>query len=219
MHSVSILVDGSFFLKRYHAVYAGAKDHTSKQIVENLYTMCMKHVQNGHLHRIIYYDCHPLKKKAHNPIDGKAIDFSKSALYQQRVEIFEELRKKRKVALRLGEIQTHNQWLIKPEKTKELLKKSIDVSQLSANDVVFQMKQKGVDIKIGLDIATIAYKKLSNQIVLISADSDFVSASKLARREGLDVILDPMWNHVSATLREHIDGLKSYCPNPMFRKS
>ena len=207
-------MDGSFFLKRYRVVYPDAKNHTPKEIVENLYKMCMKHVQNDHLHRIIYYDCYPLQKKVHNPIDREAVDFSKTSQYQQRISIFEELKKKRKVALRLGEIQTHNQWLIKPEKTKELLRKNIDISQLSANDVFFYMKQKGVDIKIGLDIATIAYKKISNQIVLISADSDFVSASKLARREGLDVILDPMWNHVSPTLREHIDGLKSYCPNP-----
>ena len=45
-----------------------------------------------------------------------------------------------------------------------------------------------------------------------SGDSDFVPAAKLARREGIDFILDPMWNPISSDLFEHIDGLKTYCP-------
>ena len=36
-------------------------------------------------------------------------------------------------------------------------------------------------------------------------------AAKLARREGIDFILDPMWNAISPDLFEHIDGLKTYC--------
>ena len=44
-------------------------------------------------------------------------------------------------------------------------------------------------MKIGLDIASMAYKKQVDQIILISGDSDFVSAAKLARREGIDLYL------------------------------
>ena len=32
----------------------------------------------------------------------------------------------------------------------------------------------------------------------------------LARREGLDVILDPMGAHIAPDLSEHIDGLKTH---------
>jgi len=46
--------------------------------------------------------------------------------------------------------------------------------------------------------------------VLIRGDSDFVPAAKLARHEGLDVVLDPLWNHIAPSLHEHIDGLTSY---------
>ncbi len=65
-------------------------------------------------------------------------------------------------------------------------------------------------MKIGIDIATLAYKKLVDQIVLISGDSDFVPAAKLARREGIDFVLDSMGNHIADDLLEHIDGLQSY---------
>ena len=54
------------------------------------------------------------------------------------------------------------------------------------------MKQKGVDMNIGLDIASLAYKKQGDQIVSIAGDSDFVPAAKLARRESIDFILNPM---------------------------
>lgn len=71
------------------------------------------------------------------------------------------------------------------------------------------MMQKGVDMRIGLDIASLAYKKEVNQIVLISGDSDFVPAAKLARREGIDFVLDPLGAKVKDNLFEHIDGLNT----------
>ena len=76
------------------------------------------------------------------------------------------------------------------------------------------MTQKGVDMKIGLDIASLAFKKLVKRIVLVSGDSDFVPAAKLARKEGIDFILDPIWNNIHENLYEHIDGLTSVLPKP-----
>lgn len=48
-------------------------------------------------------------------------------------------------------------------------------------------------MRVGLDIASVSYKRQVDQIVLVAGDSDFVPAAKLARREGVDFILDPMW--------------------------
>jgi len=77
---------------------------------------------------------------------------------------------------------------------------------------------KGVDIKIGLDIASLAYKKLVDRSVLVSGDADFVPAAKVARREGIDFILDPLWNPIDPELFEHIDGLNTVCPKPKKNK-
>ena len=64
-------------------------------------------------------------------------------------------------------------------------------------------------MKIGLDIASLAYKKLVEHIVIITGDSDFVPAAKLARREGIDFILDNMGvDRISPDFLEHIDGLQ-----------
>ena len=46
-------------------------------------------------------------------------------------------------------------------------------------------------------------------MILIAGDSDFVPAAKLARREGIDFVLDPMGAAIHEELSEHIDGLVS----------
>jgi uncharacterized LabA/DUF88 family protein len=207
----AILVDGGFFIKRYRALYKPTT-LVPEQVATELWEMCRKHLTQAKsetfdLYRIFYYDCLPFDKKQHNPLSGKAIDFSKTDQYLFQVAFFEELKKKRKIALRLGVLEDNKRWIIKPLIAKELLKKTLSIDDLTENDVIYDLKQKQVDIKIGLDIASITLKKQVDQIILISGDSDFVPAAKLARREGIDFILDPMWNPIKPHLFEHIDGL------------
>lgn len=212
---VAVLVDGAFFLRRYLKIVPKAHDLSAKDLADNFYTMCMSHVKDeDYLYRILYYDCKPLTKKAHNPITKKAIDFSKTSQAKFRNDFFNELKRLRKVALRLGYIKTTNNWLINPKQTKLLLSGKVKLKDLTENDVFYEMQQKSVDMKIGLDIASLAIKKSVNKIILISGDGDFIPAAKLARREGIDFVLDPMWNNIDTNLFEHIDGLKSTIRKP-----
>ncbi len=85
------------------------------------------------------------------------------------------LLKKRKVALRLGYLNDRTgHWIIKPDRLKELLAGKIPLSALVPDDVKYDVKQKGVDMRIGLDIASLCFKKQVDQIVLVAGDSDFV---------------------------------------------
>ncbi len=63
---------------------------------------------------------------------------------------------------------------------------------LSEKDVDLSLRQKGVDMRLGIDIASITLKKQADTLILVTGDSDFVPAAKLARREGAEVILDPL---------------------------
>ncbi|MCK4664954.1 MAG: NYN domain-containing protein [Bacteroidales bacterium] len=214
----AILVDGGFFQKRYRSIFK-LKTPDPVKVATDLWEMCLKHLSQSNneqydLYRLFYYDCLPYDKKQHNPITGKAIDFSKTYQYKFQLEFFEELKKKRKVALRLGVLKDNKRWIIKSSKTKDLLKKKISIDDINEDDVIYDLSQKRVDIKIGLDIASITLKKQVNQIILISGDSDFVPAAKLARREGIDFILDPMWNPIQPHLFEHIDGRTSKIKKP-----
>lgn len=214
----AILIDGGFFLKRYRSILK-VKKLDPQRTANDLWEMCLKHLtqakgESFDLYRIFYYDCLPYDKKQHNPISGKAIDFSKTDQFKFQCEFFSKLKEKRKVALRLGVLEDKNRWIIKPTKLKDLLAKKISITDLSEDDVIFDFTQKMVDIKIGLDIASITLKRQVEQIILISGDSDFVPAAKLARREGIDFILDPMWNPIKPHLFEHIDGLVSKIKKP-----
>jgi uncharacterized LabA/DUF88 family protein len=220
MSRVAILVDLGFFLPRYRCLIErdAGTPHTAKRVATALFDTAERHVDREHgeqLYRIFVYDCKPLSKKAHNPITGRAIDFSRTPVFKFRNELHSELVCMRKVALRLGELADDSHWTVRPDPLKRLLRREISVSDLTEADLQYEVSQKGVDIKFGIDIASLAYKRLVQRIVLITGDSDFVPAAKLARREGLDVVLDPLWNHIAHSLHEHIDGLRSYwvCQN------
>jgi uncharacterized LabA/DUF88 family protein len=99
-----------------------------------------------------------------------------------------------------------------------LLRGQVRFSDLTDDDFVYDVNQKGTDMRVGLDIASVSYKRQADQIVLVAGDSDFVPAAKLARREGVDFILDPMWGPIADDLHEHVDGLRSTCPRPTSAK-
>jgi uncharacterized LabA/DUF88 family protein len=153
----------------------------------------------------------------HNPITGKSVDYGKTDEAIFRVQLHDCLRKMRKVALRLGHLSNDTPWVIKPLKVDELLKKKITFEDLTESDVMPNARQKGVDMRIGLDIASLTFKKQVDQIVLIAGDADFVPAAKLARREGIDFILDSMWRSIPPGLEEHIDGRRTTCPKKPLR--
>ena len=128
--------------------------------------------------------------------------------------LFEELRRRANTAVRLGEVRKERNWILKEEPQKKLLNAKIQVNDLTDEDFTPGLRQKAVDMRIGLDIASITLKKQASTIILVAGDADFVPAAKLARREGVKIYLEPLWRTVSADLYEHIDGVHSGFPNP-----
>lgn len=126
-----------------------------------------------------------------------------------RKGLFKRLRSKRKLALRLGYLSDSSSWKIRPATLNDLLRGNKQWSDLEDSDFQYDARQKAVDSRIAVDIASLAFKSQVDRIVLIAGDADFVPASKLARREGIDFILDPLHNHISEDLYEHIDGCHS----------
>lgn len=224
----AILIDGAYFIKRFRAIEPH-NAYNAERAADCIHRWAVAHLStapNGvgnvarrqnrrELYRIFFYDCPPLEKKLHNPVTKRAVDFAKSDEAIFRLSLHQRLLSKRKLALRLGHLSSDTPWTIKPRVIVELLagKKTIDT--LEANDVTPAVRQKGVDMRIGVDVASLAFKKQVDQIILIAGDADFVPAAKLARREGIDFVLDPMWRTIPQSLMEHIDGLRSTCPKPL----
>lgn len=214
MMKTAILVDGGFYRKR--AKYLWGKKSAEARASE-LYAYCMAHLKDQQkadhdcrIYRIFYYDCEPVgRRSVYHPLTRKNIDLDKSETYAWTGKFLEELKQKRKFALRLGTLSSQMGFNLKPDVTKAIFANQKSLESITEDDFVFTAQQKGVDMKIGIDIASLAYKKQVDQIILIAGDSDFVPAAKLARREGIDFILDPMWSDIKDDLFEHIDGLKS----------
>lgn len=209
----AILVDGGFYRKQAYYLFG---NKSPKDRATELYMYCKAHIKNSdsetELYRVFYYDCPPIAKCVYHPFLKNPIDLKKSDTYAWALDFYKELKTKRKFALRLGTLSENTaNYNLRAEVTKELFSGKRVLDGISESDFCFNVEQKGVDMKIGLDIASLSYKKQVSQIILISGDSDFVPAAKLARREGIDFILDPMWHPVKDDLREHIDGLKSQC--------
>lgn len=218
----AVLIDGGYFVKRYRAI-CPESTHDATRAADLAWRWAMLHMREGgmrgeqrkhELYRIFFYDCPPLLKKLHNPLTGKVVDFSKTDEARFRIELHERLRCKRKVALRMGHLSGDTPWTLVPSAIQDLLKKKRSFEDLSEADLLPNVRQKGVDMRIGIDIASLAFKRQVDQIVLVAGDADFVPAAKLARREGIDFILDPMWRSVDPGLNEHIDGLRSTCTRP-----
>ncbi|MCR9172106.1 MAG: NYN domain-containing protein [bacterium] len=216
----AILIDGGFFIRRYRFINGFNKDDSAELMAKNLVSYCFRHIQKVNnyrsrynlppteLYRIFYYDAEPYDGDSHNPITNRSISFKNTTPYKFRHDLFTELKKQRKIALRLGFLKNSSKnWVIRSKHTKPLIKGQIQVSDLTENDIEYPLNQKAVDMKLGLDIASLAYKDQVDQIILIAGDSDFVPAAKFARKEGVDFILDPMLNYIDPSLHEHIDGL------------
>ena len=211
---VAILIDGAFYRRQAYELFG---NKSPEDRADELKQYCYRHVKNSkrELYRIFYYDCPPSEKVVYHPFTQKNVSLRKSPLYSWATDFHKALVKKRSVAFRRGELlESSAGYMLNSNALKRLCRGDITVQDLTEADFYLDITQKGVDMRIGLDIASIAQKKQADQIVLIAGDSDFVPAAKHARREGIDFILDPMWHGTRDSLNEHIDGISTPVSKP-----
>ncbi len=145
--------------------------------------------------RILYYDCAPYGGSVKLPVSGKPHTFPGSDAWLR------ELARKDLFAVRRGVL-----------KFRGFVPNKIPLASTHLTDADFKpsFEQKGVDMRIGLDIAQYANAKSVERIVLLTEDTDCVPAMKHARKAGLQVVLISLPNsHLAPELREHSDFLRS----------
>lgn len=217
MERTAVLVDGGFYRIRAQTLF-GVK--SPEERADELFSYCMRHLNKGKenessLYRIFYYDCPPSTKVVYNPVTQRHVNLAKSDQYRWTTAFFNALVTKRKVALRRGEeLASSGDYTLRAGVLKDLCAGRRSVESLTDRDTRLNITQKGVDMRIGLDTASLVERNLVTQIILISGDSDFVPAAKYARRRGMDFVLDPMWQTVSPSLNEHVDGIRSRVQRP-----
>ena len=153
-----------------------------------------------YLYRVYYYDAPPFTKTRKMPLNGGDHRFDKDPLTIHNRKLLTELAKADHFAVRMGEVRFRG-W----ELNRDALPDDVDKHAITAKDLRPSLQQKGVDMRIGLDIASLALKQQVDIIVLVTGDSDFVPPMKFARKEGLQLALVTFGHGVHADLFEHAD--------------
>lgn len=199
----AILIDGGFVRTKLKARYKHFP--TPEEIQAEIDRIKSDaRLADHRLLRVYYYDAPPASGILTNPIDRAGIDLSShphhalNTSLQQRIEMLPD------VALRLGETSVQG-WSLGDAALRDLTKNG--PRQLTARDLVPNVEQKGVDLRIGLDIARLSLRQLVDVIVVVTADSDMVPAFKFARREGIRIFLDHMGHPAKRELRAHADAI------------
>jgi uncharacterized LabA/DUF88 family protein len=166
---IAILIDGGFL----RVVAKRARKTYDPDFIEKFAHLCKKADES--IFRVLYYDCAMYSGTQKLPVSGNSFTFKSNDGWLHL------LSHKEMFAVRRGVLKFRG---YKPKKTPVATQ-----GALTDNDFVPDFEQKGVDMRIGLDIASYSDNHAVDRIVLVSADTDCVPALKYGRRAGLQTVL------------------------------
>lgn len=185
MKKVAILIDGGHL--RILARKASLK--YDPEFIEAVAKACI--ASDEDLLRTFYYDCPLFKGTCKRPVSGEDEVFTGNDDWLTR------LASKDLFAIRLGVLKFRG---YKPRKSRILGRDLTDA------DFKPDFEQKGVDMRIGLDIANFSVTRAVERIVLVTNDTDCIPAMKYGRRAGLQIVLMSFPGHKTAPeLLHHMD--------------
>ena len=197
---VNILIDGGFLAQKFkEKEHRFPKANEIEAVVDTIMQKLQEKTGDESkdvLFRVYYYDCNPFGGKVKKPGEKVETDYSLTPSYKFRKQVLEKLAQTERFAVRLGEL-SFDGWNEVRRIDSKTGEETVDHTP--------KLKQKGVDMKVGLDMALMALKHIVDKVVLVAGDSDFIAPMKFVRKEGLQVYLYSMGHHVKAKLVEHSD--------------
>lgn len=202
----AILIDAGWFSKALGKLLNSYHHHPS---VEDTYQYAIKALTPEEvIYRIFYYDSRPYDGYTVHPVTGNRIEYGNTPSFSARNRFFNDMSRMPYVALRRGHIKPRG-WVLSEDYQKRLISAKQNNIELKAEDIYFDFEQKGVDMRIGIDIATLSIKRLVDRIILFSGDTDMIPAIKLARMEGIQIFGVEVGNwKLSNELYEHCDIIR-----------
>lgn len=146
-------------------------------------------------------------------------NFSESQINKYSSNLITELSNKDFVAMRLGDTFFRG-WKLKNPVLEKIRKGIIkDTSKLTDDDFTPDFQQKGVDIKIGLDVAWLSNNNIVDRIYMVTGDADFIPALKQARRDGIQIKLVKIGTKkINNDLLKHSDFILDLSNNDVIDK-
>ncbi len=167
MTKIAILIDGGYLREV-------AKQQTyfyDEKFIEKMIPTVQK--KDEQLFRVLYYDCNRYNGKVILPVSGKPYEY-------KATDWLGSLATKDFIAVRQGVLKFRG---------FKLKKIPAQNTSLSDNDFYPDFEQKGVDMRLGIDIANFSISKAVDRILLISGDTDCVPAMKYGRISGLQIVI------------------------------
>lgn len=194
----AILIDAGFVKHKLSSASDKMNVWDIRSLVKSL-VECPQ-LQKYKLHRVYYYDAMPYSGKEKLPLSSQIVDYSETPQAKKSIEFINEIKKEPFFAVRLGELSFEG-WQVRPS----CFNTSESSLTIESKDLSPKISQKGVDMRIGMDIASLTLKRISQILVLVTGDSDFVPAMKLARREGAELYIVTLGHKVKDAMLEHCD--------------
>ena len=183
----AILLDGGFVTKRLQERLRRFPDGADYG-VELARIKAHEALVHHDLLRTYVYDARPAIGVVTNPFDGTTTNLARSPQAGRSLALQDTLELMPDVALRLGIVVVRG-WRIEDRTIRDL---ATHLRMPGPQDVRIAIQQKGVDLRMGLDIARLSLLHLADVLVVATGDSDMVPAFKFARREGLQVFVDTL---------------------------
>lgn len=206
-HRYAILMDGGFVIAKVKSALGRFPDATSIDAVARALEQRAELAQTELL-RIFFYHARPASAVLIHPLSGEPIDLAATPQFRSNQELIAALELTPDFSVRLGET-TGGEWRLGSAAMKSLLRSQ---RAIEANDLVPGLRQKGVDLRIGLDLARFALRELVGSVIVVSGDSDLIPAFKFVRREGVRVTLATLGHGVRRDLKVHADRVIEATP-------
>jgi len=184
MKKIAILIDGEFFSIALRHNLKLERRPTAAQVYDH--ARALADATTEEVWRIFYYDSRPYRGRQRHPITKESIAFADTPLARARERFLSELGQMDLVALRCGKLHPRG-WRLSESYLNALTRGPIRPPV--ADDYELRFEQKGVDMRIGLDVATLALNRYVDRIVVATNDTDLVPALKVARRHGVQVVI------------------------------
>lgn len=203
MKRVTVMIDGGHlrsYVKKANKRDAQLGLSYDPAMVVRVAKACV--LQGEDLFRILYYDCDEFAGSVKLPVSNGTKVFNPSNSFLNRLAE-EEL-----VAVRRGIIKFRG-W----ERTSTSLsaaEQSAANGQVAApindNDFRPRFEQKGVDLRIGLDMTAKVNVDSTGLLILITGDTDLIPALKIVRSRGIQVAGVNLPNYqILPELKHHLD--------------
>ena len=191
MRRTALLIDGGYL----RALAQKAELQFDPDFIEAFATGCVER-DTEDIIRILYYDCPPYSGRQRLPVSGGTKLFSGSR------EWLDVLATRELFAIRLGTLGFRG-WT----------PRNIPIAgrELSDDDFRPNFEQKGVDMRVGLDLATFANERSVERIVLVSGDTDMIPAMKHGRRSGLQIVVAQLPRPPAIRLSRRLLAHADYC--------